>query len=135
MAVTTGSTAPLGADASVRELARLVADLRRHQDPGRLDRAVLLYLGDAVSPLGSDAWTVRSSDGTSSYVVTSTFCECPDHERGYTCKHRLATQIAAEQAAFARGYANVQARSDTSAYERLFPSVDPAERKLAGTCR
>lgn len=103
MAVTTVSTAPVGADASVSELARILADLRRSADAGRLDRAVLPSLSGAVSPLGADAWTVRSSDGQGRYVVTSTYCECPDHANGYRCKHRLAAQIARELAAFSRG--------------------------------
>ena len=85
-------------------LAALPAHIQ-HYINGRLERGLALVAEGAVAPYidrnqpwRSNLFQVRSANPFKppfSYLVDleALSCECPDHERGYHCKHLIAAQI------------------------------------------
>ena len=85
-------------------LATLPANVRFYLN-GRLDRGLALAAEGAVMPYtdrnqpwNKNLFQVRSANPFKppfSYLVDleALSCECPDHERGYHCKHLIAAQI------------------------------------------
>jgi hypothetical protein len=62
---------------------------------GRQERALKLALAGHVMHKAKRIFTVRSQYGAHSYLVDldRKFCNCPDSQKGYVCKHRLAAYL------------------------------------------
>lgn len=66
---------------------------------GRLERGLEMAKNGSVqeipNSIGKRRFLVRSSDGTQKYIVDldTKSCECPDSQKGYTCKHRIAAYL------------------------------------------
>ena len=62
---------------------------------GRQERALKLALAGHVMHKAKRVFSVRSQYGDHSYLVDldRKFCNCPDSQKGYVCKHRLAAYL------------------------------------------
>ena len=62
---------------------------------GRQERALKLAVEGHVTYKGARVFSVRSETGHYAYLVNleSGFCTCPDSQKGYVCKHRLAAYL------------------------------------------
>lgn len=62
---------------------------------GRDQRALKLALEGHVTHKSDRIFSVRSEDGQHAYLVNldKSFCNCPDSQKGYVCKHRLAAYL------------------------------------------
>jgi hypothetical protein len=74
---------------------------------GRQERALKLALEGHVTHKAERVFSVQSEDRTRSYLVDLArgFCTCPDSQKGYICKHRVAAYLV-EQSMHATGQAS-----------------------------
>jgi len=107
---------------------------------GRLERGLELAKNGAVQSIPDAAhprrFLVRSSDGTQYYKVDSDArtCECPDSQKGHTCKHRIAAYYIEQTAKLKSQVSQAQPTKASPPVKPTCSVMPPQQPNVKPTC-
>ena len=93
--ITTPSILPAVIEHTAVQVFSSFTEHLKGQLNGRQDRALKLALEGHVTHKSGRVYSVRSETGDHAYLVdlSRSYCNCPDSQKGYVCKHRLAAYL------------------------------------------
>jgi hypothetical protein len=108
----------------------------------RQERGLKLALEGHVTHKFERTFNVISEDGQHSYLVNlaSSFCTCPDSQKGYVCKHRLAAYLVEQsmkaslevsgEAVPLKAALSEPSPSDPDEPQQITPPLDPQDETI-----